>query len=77
MWPHSINGYWRKGPWIISEDLKAEKNVATNVKKADKILGMISMNDKDILINEQIYAAAAYKTIYNTSSRVYSVAQQA
>ena len=38
---------------IISEDLKAEKNVAKNVKKADKILGMIrrtfSFMNKDML----------------------------
>jgi len=38
---------------VISEDMKAEKNVARNVKKADKILGMIrrtfSYMDKDML----------------------------
>ena len=39
---------------IISEDLKAEKNVAKNVKKADKILGIIrrtfSFMNKDMLL---------------------------
>jgi len=38
---------------VISEDMKAEKNVARNVKKADKILGMIrrtfSYMNKDML----------------------------
>ena len=41
------------GVVIISEDMKAEKNVARNVKKADKILGMIrrtfSYMNKDML----------------------------
>ena len=44
---------------VISEDMKAEKKVVRNVKKADKILG--AHDKKDILLHEQRRAATTIK----------------
>ena len=52
---------------VISKDMKAEKNLARNIKKADKIFGMIGRTFSGFL-HEQRHAATTHDSVHRTSS---------